>query len=524
MLIDSGRRRIAARANRLRVGAVSRTTAMRHLTALGLGAGLAGASGLWLGDIGPANLSVTLSLGLFSAVLTALTIVLALTLDVRSRWPSLGDIAIESLLTLWFLVSLAAVVLATIAPSRTADPLIAVSLSLALWGAVLGTYALGQVLRMASGASRRLLSRLLQHRLSRAAWPQRLASGLIGGFSETLAEGVGAVLFGADPLHDRLTAFRDSVDDAIDKQDLPTLRDRVAELADAAEFGEVETAPSALNLELKILSDIVQAVLLGRLDSAEVGAALVPEITDHIVSHAGRLLWDAAGSDSGRRSEQIAATYLAQTSRLLAWAAMTSHASALRSSSVPAALRGAFSGAVAGRKMILLAADPDPRSTYLPADSPWRHGFRSPAAGMLWWWSYAELNGPGDGNAIYAMAEILTGEKFYGSFGWGNRYVRTEARDTGADLGVAQPHAGRWIGTAVPDGMQFTGGPRPHRRRDLAVCARAPLRLLRPSRRRRVGRVAANLSRRDGRRRSRDDRSPVLLYGRGDRPLGDFQA
>src|SRR4051812_10872151 len=84
---------------------------------------------------------VDVAIGLFAAQLTAVTIVLALLVDIGSRWPALNDIVVETLLFGWFVVSLAAVALAVFA-SETSDAMAHSAVILALVASMLAVICL----------------------------------------------------------------------------------------------------------------------------------------------------------------------------------------------------------------------------------------------------------------------------------------------------------------------------------------------------------------------------------------------
>ncbi len=348
-----------------------------------------------------------MTLGLFAAILTALTIVLTFTVDTNARWPSLRAVASEGLLEVWFGVSITSVGLAAFVPQDDGNALADGSMALALWGAVLGTYGIVRVLQISSGAARRAY---LAKQLRDAVWHEHRKTD------------------SAQAPHDTIGIYLDAFERGLDSNDVPAVRERVAELLDAASDAQ-DAAETAIQLELTVLETLVRSLLRGRTDASVIGAGVIPEIAASVTRHVGARAGTAASP----------AIYLGQTSRLLAWMSSAAYALALRDGAETRSLRGAMAGASKARREILVAVDPDPPGRYIPDDDPWKHGMTDPVEAVLWWWAFCEFNGAHDGSAFYAVAEILTGEKFYGTFGWGNRFVlsaiddRLEAPDLPAD-------------------------------------------------------------------------------------------
>lgn len=369
---------------------------------------------------------VTVSIGLFGAELTALTIVLALTIDVESKWPTLADITIDAGLVGWFVVALGSVAVAAFAHGSPGDRTARVSVAVALWGAALGSYSLYRILRISAGTGRRkFLARVLRQRIASLhadAGPHRTEQ------------------WGGPPDHQQAASFLEGVERAFDSHDVSALRDRVDEASRAGRSSNERALPSAANLELHLLRELCRGVLLGRIDSTEVGTVLVPQVTRNLIAHTGVLL-EASRTERAARfqrdhplspaqiGELQAATYLAQASRALAWAALASYVAAVRRQGTRAGLRSLAAGAADARALIADAVDPDTPNRYIPARNPWLHGLHDPEAGLIWWLSFCEFNGAHDGHAFYAMIEVLTGSKFFGTFGWGNRVLLGELEE-----------------------------------------------------------------------------------------------
>jgi hypothetical protein len=348
---------------------------------------------------------VALALGLFAALLTAVTLVILLTLDVDSRWPSLQQVISESYLGGWFVLAMAAVSLAAFVDDSEAKWLTTLAIMLSLAGGLLGSYSLFHLMRISTGGGReRFLGGLLKQAAQRPA--------------PTEGDAAEAEHFAAF-----LTRFRS----AVDSGDVSALRERLTELAIAGNPGGACPRP-LLALDQRVLIELGRAVLLGRLDSPDVGARLFPFLGEVLVDHALRLDYDADRGAAGPGAQREIAAYLGQASRAFAWIAGANYRQSIENGVGSAAAAACAAGVATARKHILESVDPEwarrsDASLYLP------EGLTDPTAALAWWWSFCDLNGAHDGGAFYAAVWMLTGEKFYGTFGWGNRYLLSELED-----------------------------------------------------------------------------------------------
>jgi hypothetical protein len=346
---------------------------------------------------------VALALGLFAALLTAITLVILLTLDVDSRWPSLPDVVAESYLVVWFLLAMASVTLAAFVDDTKPKWLTTLAITLALASGVLGSSSLFHLLRISTGEGRRLyLGHLLAVRLN----------GLRGAASG------GTELDEAVALKPFLVRFQSAVDAA----DISALRERVSEVSIAGEATSHANLTALLALDLKLIRDLGRAILLGRLDSPDVGTELLPQLGEVTVQHAVAL---NGQSGSGPEPQLTAAAYLGEASRSFAWLQSAAYREAVEKGEAPPELCAAAAGAVIARDYILDAVDPETADRV----SPLPEGLTDPAAVLTWWWCYCDFNGSHDGRAFYAVLWMLTGEKFFGTFGWGDRYLLSELHD-----------------------------------------------------------------------------------------------
>ncbi len=359
---------------------------------------------------------VGLALGLFAALLTATTLVIILTLDINSRWPTLQDIVTEAYLIRWFLLAMAAVTLAAFFDDGTkARWLTTLAIMLSLAGGFLGSLSLYHLFRISTGEGRaHFLGGLLGRQVTRtedSVW----VSGNLAHDSADWPE---------------FASYFSRFQAAIDNSDITALRDRVAELAIAGETLPPPKIRVLLALDIRVLRDLGRAVILGRLDSPEVGSVLLPKLGGLVVEHSGQLL-EQPSLETGRVSHDTdpaqlqAATYLGQAARTFAWIGGACHSDAVEKGHTSPALNAAAAGSVTARDQILDAVDPD-SARHLPCRHPWHGGLVDPSAALIWWWCFCDLNGSHDGRAFYAAIFMLTGEKFFGTFGWGNRYLLSD--------------------------------------------------------------------------------------------------
>jgi hypothetical protein len=356
---------------------------------------------------------VALALGLFAALLTAITLVILLTLDVDSRWPSLQDIVAEAYLIRWFLLAMLAVTLAAFFDDGTkARWLTTLAIMLSLAGGFLGSLSLYYLFRISTGEGRQhFLGEVLSRRVARVGHRARAYDDA------------------ADS--PALASYLSRFQSAIDKRDITALRDRVAELDIAGHtVGGLEIG-ALLALDLRVLRDLGRAVVLGRLDSPEIGSVLFPTLGRTVIDHAGRVLDSTTvgrGASPNDTGQLEAATYLAQAARTFAWICAATYGDAVEKGHAPPAFNAVAAGSVTARDLILDTVDPS-SAHHLAADEPWHDGLVQPSAALAWWWAFCDLNGSHDGRAFYAAIFMLTGEKFFGTFGWGNRYLLSELDD-----------------------------------------------------------------------------------------------
>jgi hypothetical protein len=371
---------------------------------------------------------VALALGLFAALLTAITLVILLTLDVDSRWPSLQDVIAEAYLIQWFLLAMTAVIMAAFVDDDKVKSITTIAIMLALVGGVLGSLSLYHLLRISTGEGR-------QHFLGGL-----LAAKLPVGEDGAHRQGVAGDAADSAELRSFLTRFQSSVDAG----DVAALRERVSELTDAGLELHPPKLEAILALDLRVLRELGRALLLGRIDSPEIGATLFPRLGDLVVDHSSRLLDAGATTDASRENmgEIRAAAYLGQAARLFAWIGAAGYSDAVEKGYAPPGLCAAAAGSVAARDRILTAVDPESAHLTAAADRM-PAGLSDPTACLMWWWAFCDLNGAHDGRSFYAALWMLTGEKFYGTFGWGNRFLLSELEDRLRDPGASAHEAQR---------------------------------------------------------------------------------
>jgi hypothetical protein len=350
---------------------------------------------------------VALALGLFAALLTAMTLVILLTLDVDSRWPSLPDVVAESYLVAWFVLAMTAVTLAAFVDDAKPKWLTTLAITLSLASGILGSLSLFHLLHISTGEGRQqYLGYLLATKLNQPG----VADGT-GGIGEAST----------------LRPFLDRFQACVDVGDVSALRERVAEISVAGGTGTRTNPEALLALDVKLLRDLSRAILLGRISSPEVGTVTLPRLGEVMVSH---VLSCTARVHPGRPVEQgIAAAYLGEAARCFAWLHSAAYREAVEKGDAPPELCAAAAGAVVARDHILDVVDPQTAD----AASALPDGLTDPTAVLTWWWCFCDFNGSHDGRAFYAVLWMLTGEKFFGTFGWGNRYLLSELNDRLAD-------------------------------------------------------------------------------------------
>jgi hypothetical protein len=365
----------------------------------------AGAAGLlwrqgWTLPAGKADVVWQVGLGLFSALLTALTIVFAVTTTPQTRWPSFGDLVAAIAVTSW-LVAAGAGVLFAAAGEIWSNP------GAATVGAVLTAVALGLgmdtllvLMRFRSGAGRRtMLTRLTTRRLHRAA-----ADGFAGRVAEW----------------EDLADLREEIEYSIDRGDVAELAARVDEVVAGWSHDETpEQARHRLALVTHLLERLGRSVLYESLHG-DAARAAVPRLVEGAL-HAS---WQMTSLTfprrrSPHREEVVAAVALGQICRVIGWLQQSAH-ERLQLDPRDTAARQIVTAVGQGRSRIVQYVDPDPPGFFRTARDPWPYGFSDPTAVLLWLTAMCEFGGSHVGSGLYIACEVLTGEKFFGNYWHGD--------------------------------------------------------------------------------------------------------
>jgi hypothetical protein len=336
---------------------------------------------------------VAVALGVFGVLLTALTIVLALVIDVGSRWPSLTDLVRHGMLAVWFMLAFAAVVLAVIGQSIESPALVVISLGISLTGALFGIFAIYRILHASGGDGRRdFLAGLLASAFERER--ERVVSR-----SPSI----------------QLDPFLSDLDAAVEGNKVEALHARLLELDDAAGRLRPDRLQFALDVVCRLVDRLGRAALIERVDP-EVSRTLIPELIDTASRLTARL------AQRGGEDEIRAAVYLGQLARTLAWIHGAADARTTREGVKAEAMRRLMLSAIQARRAISLSVHPDPPSTPSPRALP--EGFTDPTAAVVWLWGFLDFNGTGRGQAMYAFFQAVTGERFRGAYEGGRSLVQ----------------------------------------------------------------------------------------------------
>ncbi|EFC84958.1 hypothetical protein FrEUN1fDRAFT_1870 [Parafrankia sp. EUN1f] len=378
-----------------------------------------GAVGLWAAgeSVSAAKAGVLwqLGLGLFTALLTAQTIVFAVSADPETVWPSFLDLVEETGLVLWLTTGTFSVLLPAAADITGRGGLLAdLSLGLVVAQLILGIDSLQALLRVLAGEGRQLfLARLASEDLRRAARSGRPVR--------------------VDRAH-ALAGYLGAVETAIDSADVAALGQRMTEVARQARDDEhAEVARWRLALLTYLIERVGRAVLYHDLTGDAARVAL-PHLIDGALHSSYRLteLTGTGAASEDHVSEVEAAVTLGQVCRVIGWLQQAAH-ERLQERPDDVSARQVISSVAKGRLRIVQFVDPDPPGFYRQAEDPWPYGLSDPAAVLVWLWSMCEFGGSWVGSGLYVLAEVITGEKFYGNY-WNDECIFTEIeRRIGAD-------------------------------------------------------------------------------------------
>ncbi|WP_241841981.1 hypothetical protein [Pseudofrankia sp. BMG5.36] len=350
-----------------------------------------------------------LGFGIFSTILTAHTIVFAVSADAESVWPSFTDVVIAIALPEWLVVGLASILVASAGDIGGDPDVINAGLALVSIQSVLGIYTLLKSLQALGGEGRRrFLANLATRDLRRAARrgnPVRLKDKHL------------------------IEDYLSGVETAIDRGDVASLSQRAAEIG---LYCRADSDPRVARWRLALLTYLVErigrAVLYDNLTGDAARVAL-PQLIDGTLQSSYRLaeltLPAGAASDLDSRVTEVeSAVSLGQVCRVIGWLQQAAH-ELLQQEPGHVGARQIIASVQTGRKRIVQFVDPDPPGFFREHGDPWPAGLSDPRAVLVWLWALCEFGGSWVGSGLYILAEVLTGEKFYGNY-WHGDCVITE--------------------------------------------------------------------------------------------------
>lgn len=342
-------------------------------------------------------------LGLFSALLTAVTIVFAVTITPQTRWPSFGDLTRAMAALSWLFTATVGIMCAAAGDIWSHPGLASAGAVLTVVQLGFGLDSLWVLMRFRAAAGRRrILVQLTTLRLRRAA-----------------DEGTATVQ------HHELADLVDEVEYLIDRNDVPEIAARVSEIADGY-FGDLtpDQARYRLTLLTHLLERLGRSILFESLPG-DAARAAIPPLVDGVLQASWRLASLPASRRATRTPEAVAAAVaLGQVCRVIAWLLQCAHEQ-LQSDPNDPASRQIVTALSHARQRIVSFVDPDPPGFFRGPGDPWPNGFDNPRAVVLWWAALCEFGGSYVGVGMYILCEVLTGEKFLGNY-WDDSCIFTE--------------------------------------------------------------------------------------------------
>lgn len=355
------------------------------------------------------NLAAEITAGLFAAQLAVVTFILVFSVDTSADWPDLYTVLKRSFLIVWLPLGFLAFSLFAFVDATGVRQFLIV---LCVFLVILGFVPVITLLRLSSTSRReRLLSTELKLRLQR-----------MNGRPSS-----------------RLLPFRDGFQKSLTDNGLTNLESLVDQLSCGytKELNLVETpGRAAAQLHLWGIERLTSAFLLSEIKSPPTADLLIRLVDSlcrlTVESTKGHL---TTGDPADPDVEMEAASILGATSRFLSWTMRVAVRQGVtaeinsgnRFSRDAHRFRALFEAASRGRGLIGKRVDPDPPDIYLPADEGERkYGLTAADPALVWWLASQDQNGGGTG--VYQLTEILTGEKFFGSFGWNYQSVLGEIK------------------------------------------------------------------------------------------------
>jgi hypothetical protein len=350
--------------------------------------------------VGRAEVVWQVDLGSFTALLTALTIVFAVTVTPQTRWPSFGDLVGAIAVTSWLVTAAVGILCAAAGDVWSNPSLLAVGMVLTLVQLALGLDTLVALMRFRSAAGRRtLLMRLTTRRLHRAA---------ARGGRVRAAE------------HPDLADLREEIEYSIDRNDVAEIAARVNEVVDG--WPNDVTADQIryrLALQTHLLERLGRSVLFESLAGDAARAAMPPLVQGALQASWRLTTMTFPSRQAPQRDEIPAAVVLGQICRVIGWLQQCAHERLQRIPDDPAN-RQIINAVAQSRPRIVQFVDPDPPGFFRTPQDPWPYGLSDPTATLLWLAAMTEFGGSYVGSGLYTLCEVLTGAKFYGNYWTGD--------------------------------------------------------------------------------------------------------
>jgi hypothetical protein len=390
-----------------------------------------------------------LAVAVFGTFLTSMAIIAAFSIEEKSRWPTPWEMLDRAHVLGWFVVALASVAAALLATVIDDDFLNAFGLTLALVGLAMGAWALRGLFSLSSDRGRRkLVVELLADSIRRSELApgsddvdlgevdteDHVPAWFLSAGTPPEAPSNSGVLIGQVPNVLRLYADRRDPDAII------RLVDEVHAAATLAlsedDWGGREAYLARIDTLLRVQRGMFEE-LAGRVLSGQLGEAAA----SGALTRAGEAALDVAGRvrkpppscvGVGREAEVLAARHLTALCRVAGSAAAAADAALGTGAGGSAAggsgwarLTALREAGVKLQQAARWAIDPAPPGMKLPEGHPWRTGLSTAEGALVWLWSAAESPSGPYGVGLYAVCEILTGEKFLDSY-WEGYDVFTE--------------------------------------------------------------------------------------------------
>lgn len=345
------------------------------------------------------------SLGFFSGLLTALTIVFAVTTTPQTRWPTFGDLIGVIAVGSWLITATSSFLIAASGQVFSNRGLILAGALLAVTQVFFGLDTLFVLMRFRSAAGRHaVLAHLTTKRLHQVA-------ALDSNVSVTECQELGD--------------FWQEINYTIDRNDIAELAARVSEAADGwARDSTPAEARKRLALLTQLLERIGRSILYESLPGDAARAAI-----PHLVDGSLRASWRLASLTfparlSEDREELSAAVTLGQICRVIGWLQQASQ-ERLQIKPDEAPARQILDSVIEGRRRIVNYVDPDPPGFYRTVQDPWPYGFADPAPTLVWLAAMCEFGGTYVGTGLYILCEVLTDVKFFGNY-WNDDCIFSE--------------------------------------------------------------------------------------------------